>query len=214
MAIMSAEAMTESYYGLPDRLPSRVDNMDAETYGRLRRVAEELTELPGAGAVEVADGTVIVMMSPVKRHELAVLRLRRQLDAQVGRTHPGFIAHGGADLEDAGLGQLRRPDIMVFPERSLEGDGKALRPDEVLLAVEVVSRTNPMTDYQDKAAAYAAMGIPHYLIVDPRDGTGIVHSQPGYRRRTKFVFGDQVEVGPWTLDTSVLIPYGADAAPR
>ncbi len=196
-------------YGLPDRLPANVEDMDAETYAKLRRVAEDLPEISGVRTVEIADGEITMMMSPVARHELAVLRLGRQLDTQVSKTHAGYVAFGGAELEDPGLGQLRRPDLMVFPERILEEDIKALPPDEVLLVVEVVSRTNPKTDYEDKVAAYAAMRIPHYMIVDPRDGTGIVHSLPGYRQRTKFVFGELVSVGPWKVNTSVLLTYGS-----
>ena len=49
------------------------------------------------------------------------------------------------------------------------------------------------------------------MLIDPRDGTGIVHSLPGYPQRTPFVFGDTVSVGPWKLDTSVLLTY---APPR
>jgi Uma2 family endonuclease len=183
--------------------------MDPETYAALRQVAEDLAELPRTGKVEIADGHVIVMMAPVRRHELAVLRLGRQLDAQVAKTHPGFVAHAGAHLEDVGLGRLRCPDIMVFPEVALEEAGLALHPHEVLMVVEIVSRSNPLNDYRDKVADYAAMGIPHYVIVDPRDGTGIVHSLPGYPQRTPFVFGDTVAVGPWKLDTKVLLPYGS-----
>lgn len=204
---MSAQTVTRRY-GLPDRLPARVEDMNPEAYAALRRVAEDLADAPGSGKVEIADGEVIVMMAPIKRHELAVFELREQLAIQVAETHPGYVAHGGADLEDVGLGRLRCPDIMVFPRSSLRGAEFALQPDEVLLVVEVVSRSNPGNDYQDKVADYARMGIPHYVIVDPRDGTGIVHSQPGYEKRTPFTFGETVSVGPWKLDTSVLMTYG------
>ncbi|WP_162257872.1 MULTISPECIES: Uma2 family endonuclease [unclassified Kitasatospora] len=73
--------------------------------------------------------------------------------------------------------------------------------------VEIVSKSNPETDYQNKVRDYAAMGIPLYLLVDPREGTGIVYSQPGYASREKFVFGDTVLVGPWSIDTSGLLTY-------
>lgn len=189
--------------GLPGLFP-----VDPRSYAGLRRLAEELADIPGVGKVEIADGRVIVTMPPVNRHELVVLRLWRQLDAQVGTTHPGYIAHSGAAVEAPGLGRLRRPDIVVFPEAGLEGTAGGLRPDEVLLVVEVVSRPNPWSDYRDKVRDYTAMGIPHYVIVDPRDGTGIVHTLLGYRQRTAFVFGDTVGVGPWKLDTGELLTYG------
>ena len=183
-------------------------SIDAATYARLREIADQLPRIPGIGQVEIANGEIVMMMSPVRRHELAVMRISRQLNEQLETTHPGFVAHAGADLEDIGLGRLRRPDLMVFPETTLEEDAAAVYPADVLLAVEIVSKSNPENDYDDKVRDYAAMGIPLYLIVDPRDGTGIVHSLPRYSRRETFVFGDTVAVGPWRIDTSGLLTYG------
>jgi Uma2 family endonuclease len=185
-------------------------SIEPSAYARLREIADRLPQMPGIGRVEIADGEIVMMMSPVRRHELAVLRLTRQLNAQLEQTHPGMVAFAGADLEDAGLGRLRRPDIMVFPEEALEAaDPPALTPHEVLLVVEIVAKSSPANDHENKVADYSAMGIPHYLLVDPRDGTGIVHSLPGYSRRTPFVFGDMVEVGPWRLDTGGLSTYAS-----
>ncbi|MFE0464241.1 Uma2 family endonuclease [Kitasatospora sp. NPDC058965] len=187
-------------------------SIDAETFAKLRAIADQLPQVPGLGAIEIAHGQIVMMMSPVKRHELAILQVQRQLSSQLAATHPGYIAYAGADLEDSGLGRLRRPDLMVFPEATLRGEEAAVLPHEVLLAVEIVSRSNPENDYDDKVRDYAAMGIPHYLLVDPRDGTGIVHSQPGYTSREKFVFGDRIAVGPWTIDTDSLLTYAAPSS--
>ncbi|MDH6140747.1 MULTISPECIES: Uma2 family endonuclease [Kitasatospora] len=183
-------------------------SIDPATFARLREIADQLPQLPGIGAIEIADGQIVMMMSPVNRHELAVFRIARQLNTQLPDTHPEYIAHAGADLEDSGLGRLRRPDLMVLPEAVLERDVPAVPPAEALLVVEIVSKSNPENDYENKVRDYAAMGIPHYLLIDPRDGTGIVHSQPKYASREKFTFGDQITVGPWTIDTSELMTYG------
>ena len=59
----------------------------------------------------------------------------------------------------------------------------------------------------NKVREYAAMGIPLYLLIDPRDGTGIVHSAPRHTSREKFSFGDTVTAGPWKPDTGVLRTY-------
>ncbi|MET8623232.1 Uma2 family endonuclease [Kitasatospora sp. NPDC004669] len=182
-------------------------SIDPAVYARLREIADQLPQVPGIGKIEIADGEIVMMMSPVRKHELAVIRIARQLNAQLPTTHPGYIAHPGADLEDAGLGRLRNPDLMVFSEKVLESDQPALLPHEVLLVVEIVSKSNPENDYRNKVHDYAAMGIPLYVIVDPRTGTGIVHSEPGYQSREKFSFGDSIAVGPWTLDTSGLLTY-------
>ncbi|WP_457028811.1 Uma2 family endonuclease [Kitasatospora sp. P5_F3] len=176
-------------------------------YARLREIADQLPTVPGIGRTEIANGVIVMTLPPVMRHELAVLRIARQLNSQLPGTHPGHIALPGADLEDPGLGRLRCPDLMVFAEKSLEGTMPALLPQEVLLVVEIVSKSNPENDYENKVHDYAAMGIPHYLLVDPRDGTGLVHSQPGYASREKFVFGDTVAVGPWSIDTGGLLTY-------
>ncbi|MEU8921796.1 Uma2 family endonuclease [Kitasatospora sp. NPDC048545] len=185
----------------------RTTSIDPAVYARLREIAEQLPQAPGTGKVEIADGEIVMTISPVKRHELAVIRLARQLDAQLPRTRPGYIAHGGADVEDVGLGRLRNPDLTVFPEATLAGEQPAVLPHEVLLAVEIVSRSNPENDHRNKVHDCSAMGIPYHLIVDPRTGTGIVHSEPGHESREKFVFGDKTAVGPWTIDTGGLLTY-------
>ncbi|MFB7476192.1 Uma2 family endonuclease [Kitasatospora sp. NPDC056184] len=182
-------------------------SVDPAVYARLREIADQLPQIPGIGKIEIRDGEIVMTMSPVKRHELAVLRIARQLNAQLPATNPGYIAYHGADLEDAGLGRLRNPDLMVFPEATLEGTQSAVLPHEVLLVVEIVSKSNPDNDYQAKVRDYAAMGIPFYLLVDPRNGTGIVHDEPGYTNREKFAFGDTVAVGPWSIDTGGLLTY-------
>ncbi|MFJ5232852.1 Uma2 family endonuclease [Kitasatospora sp. NPDC088391] len=182
-------------------------SIDPAQFARLREIADQLPQMPGIGKIEIADDTIVMMMSPVKRHELAVIRIVQQLNAQLSKTHPGHIAHGGADLVDPARGRLRNPDVMVFPEAALDDEEAALLPHQVLLVVEIVSASNAENDYRAKVADYAAMGIPLYLLVDPRKGTGIVHDEPNYTRRTDFAFGDVITVGPWTLDTSVLRTY-------
>jgi Uma2 family endonuclease len=183
-------------------------SVDAATCARLREIAAQLPQIPGIGQMEIANGEIVMTMSRVRRHELAVIRIGRQLNEQLAATHPGFVAHPGADLEDVGPGRSRRPDLMVFPESVLEEDTAAVYPADVLLAVEVVSKSNPENDSDEKVRDYAAMGIPLYLLIDPRDGTGIVHSQPRYTRRERFAFGDVVQVGPWRINTGGLLTYG------
>ncbi|MFG2671119.1 hypothetical protein [Streptomyces sp. NPDC048445] len=64
--------------------------MNDTVYGRLRKFAAELTVPPGLEYPEISHGEIVMMMSPVKRHELAALRLRRQLDAQL----PDAVSRG------------------------------------------------------------------------------------------------------------------------
>ncbi len=94
-----------------------------------------------------------------------------------------------------------------------------LDPHQILLAIEIVSPSNPGNDYDAKSQDYPAMGIPHYLILDPRDGTwtyqwGIDTSagRPTYGNRLKGQpYGTPLaittELGTWKLDTSGLPLY-------
>ncbi|MFJ9694671.1 Uma2 family endonuclease [Kitasatospora sp. NPDC101183] len=172
-------------------------------FSLLRSACDTLVDVPGVGRAEVARGQIFLTLPPDEHHEAAVRYMAEQLDTQLPHTHPGFVARPDAALEASSPGILRRPDLTVVARSS----PPTTRPYEALLVVEVISKPNPESDYHDKLRDYSAMNIPLYLIVDPRTGTGIVHSEPGYTRRTDFVFGDTVTVGPWTLDTSVLRTY-------
>ncbi|MFP8882693.1 Uma2 family endonuclease [Streptomyces mangrovi] len=185
-------------------------------YERMAEIAEELSRhIPKeVRAVEISGEEIVMMMSPGNQHELIVRRVGKQLDAQIERQGVDLIAHGGADLEDPAVGVRRRPDVMVFPESCLE-TGEAVHPHDVEVVVEVVSRTNPENDYEGKTRDYPAMGIPYYLLLDPRKGTGALYSGihrtpegPRYGTSTEFAFGETVRVGDWTVDTSVFPTYG------
>lgn len=183
-------------------------------YERLRAAAEELAEhapdfLHG---YEISDGTIVMMMSPSRPHEYIALRIRQQLDQQLP---PELVAHTGGEVEDPSLGKLRRPDIIVVPEAIFAEDTMdPFDPHDVPLVVEVVSPSNHSNDYVEKVRDYAAMGIEHYLVVDPRKSTLTVFGDPGptaegprYRAQHDYAFGAPVTVGPWTLATTGLRPY-------
>ncbi|WAL72125.1 Uma2 family endonuclease [Kitasatospora sp. YST-16] len=165
-----------------------------DEYRALRALADLVPAVPDLRAPEIAEGTVHLALLPGPRHGAAVELVRRQLAAQLAA--PGRVVPA-APLEAPSLGLLRRPDLAVLP-------APVARP---LLVVEVVAPHFLEFDHRTRARDYAAMGIPTYLLVDPRTGTGIVHDEPNYTCRTDFAFGDVITVGPWTLDTGVLRTY-------
>ncbi|MER6065606.1 Uma2 family endonuclease [Streptomyces sp. NPDC001792] len=112
-------------------------------------------------------------------------RICKQLDEQLLATHPGYICASGPEIEHPALGRMRLPDAVVIPETVLDEEGLAVDATQVLAAVEIVSPSSPNNDYVDKLDDYPAMGIAHYMIVDPRTGTIEVHSgtaRPGADR--------------------------------
>lgn len=187
---------------------------------RLHDLAEQIAEIAehheGRWKVQTTDGMILVaMVSPTAPHGLNVVRLRRQIEAQA----PGVIALNDTNMHDPVSGLTKIPDLMVITEQDADDTAKVVDARDVLMTVEVVSPSNSMDDIHKKLKDYPRMGVPVYVIVDPRDKkkTVTVHSEPKagpdgtkYRRSVPYSFGDTATAGRWTLDTSTLKSYPAD----
>lgn len=185
-------------------------------YRRVRDRRARFTPPPGFTRPEISEGQLVMMMNLRPRHQLTAKRVTRQLDPQLP---DGVLAFEATDVDDETLGKLRIPDILVCPDDSMDTDDP-LDPREISFAVEIVSVSNPSNDYEDKTRDYPAMGIPHYLILDPRDGTwtyqwGIGHTQgrPAYENRLHQSYGKPItiatDLGVWTIETGDLPRYSA-----
>ncbi|MFC5033450.1 Uma2 family endonuclease [Streptomyces sp. So13.3] len=187
-------------------------------YTRIRAVAEDLAKhTPDTvRGFEISGDQIVIAVSRSRPHEFIALRIRQQLDQQLDAA---LVAHTGGEVEDASLGKLRRPDVIVVPLATFAEDTMdPFHPRDVALVTEVFSPSNHSNDYVEKVADYSAMGIELYLLVDPRKGTIAVFSDPGpspegprYRARHDYAFGEPVTLGPWLIDTSELRPYPSPA---
>ncbi|MFF6993388.1 Uma2 family endonuclease [Streptomyces sp. NPDC008313] len=191
--------------------PGSADQGASHMYRAMRDFVQSVDDtLPGKFEI-TKEGIVHDMMSPVKQHELTVLRLRKRLEKAMPEE---IVAHTGEpDVEGAYEGVLRRPDVMVIAEEDMEGEG-TFDPRTVLAAVEIVSRSNPDNDWIAKTRDYPLLGIPVYAVFDPRTGSGAVftdiHSTPDgprYATRKDFVYGEDVTIGEWTIATNGLPRY-------
>ncbi|WP_158754743.1 Uma2 family endonuclease [Streptomyces sp. NRRL F-2580] len=195
-------------------------DLTPEQMRRMHDFAEQLAELAehqeDPWKVQTTDGQIfLTMMSPTAPHGLNVVRLRRQVEAQT----PEVMALNYTNMGDPQTGLTKDPDLMVIAEEDTDDTAKVVNSRDVLMVVEVVSRTNSLTDIRDKLHDYPRMGVPLYVVVDPRKDkkTVTVHSDPSegpdgirYRKKVPYAFGDTVTVGRWTLDTSSLKSYPAD----
>ncbi|MFD6417176.1 Uma2 family endonuclease [Streptomyces sp. NPDC060194] len=158
--------------------------------------------------VEISNGQLVMMMSPSGAHDLNAMRITNQLARQL----PEDLAAYTADIEHPLAAKMRRPDVVVVEEAAMETAG-AVDAGAVSLVVEVVSPSNPENDYVDKVRDYPVMGIPHYVIVDPRRSTCVHHwaiEGGKYTNTVNYKFGDRIPIGDWTLDTGALHPYGSE----
>jgi Uma2 family endonuclease len=124
---------------------------------------------------------------------------------------PLLYAHRGLCTEADGTGRMR-PDCVLAPARHFVGHGEWSDPMGVLMAVEVTVGDSETDRYTrlEKPDAYAAAGIPVYLLIDRDDCSVIVFNQPEdgrYRHEEKLPFGATVKLPEpvnITLDTEPL----------
>ena len=191
--------------------------MTPEEIQRLREVADQLQQFASrqgdSWKVEISEGRIdFVMVSPTTPHGMNVVKLRRQIEAQ----SPDVVALSDTDTEDPVTGLSKVPDLMAVPEADLDPGSKKVNSRDLLMVVEVVSRSNAENDLITKLSHYPRMGVPVYVVVDGRKGvaTVTVHSDPKdgpggliYRSSIPYSFGDTVTAGRWVLETADLVSY-------
>lgn len=122
--------------------------------------------------IEVVDGQVVFMQAPTRDHQKAAsllwMALRRHAAEFAADTGMCVDSAPDSDLRLANaLLHHRRPDVIFFrriDQSALPG------PEDTLLVIEVVSPSSRVIDRIDKLGEYAEAGVPHYWIVETRNG--------------------------------------------
>lgn len=159
--------------------------------------------LPEEFTAELINGRVIVVPAPDGDHDENVRRIAKQIYAAV----PGLWLYQERGLE---IGSYRdgraRPDGVVAPDGHFRGQPSWADPSGVLLVLEVTSRrdTDAEVDRTEKRDAYAATGIPVYLLVDRHHRQVVVHWAPSdgrYTHQSAVVFGEKLPLpDPFDLE--------------
>ncbi|WP_344500862.1 Uma2 family endonuclease [Dactylosporangium maewongense] len=79
---------------------------------------------------------------------------------------------------DCGEGRTYVPDLLVTRPEATDDDGDVVPATDVLIAVEVMSLSNPLPGLVLRRHDYGAAGIPQYWILDARNQTLTVHTNP------------------------------------
>ncbi|MDJ1138374.1 Uma2 family endonuclease [Streptomyces iconiensis] len=184
----------------------------------LQGLMEKAETLEG---VEVVPGDGFVMMSPVSLERIRTFRrVTELLDARLD-PELGLEAVGEIEFQHPEWDTPRSPDVVLWSPVDTPKRGAEL----IELAGEIVSPSSVENDYLAKTAAYAAAGIPVYLILDPYTRRALCYSRPAdgaYRSREEFSYGEALTLplpsGPVELDTGILPTAPAqsqrDAWPR
>ncbi|MFJ5221810.1 Uma2 family endonuclease [Streptomyces sp. NPDC088400] len=135
--------------------------------------AEDLDRLPEAPRhTELIDGALVFRVSPQRLwHSRLVTMLTVAL-----------IGQAPADVRVARemtikLDQRNRPEPdLLVTTADFDGDRTWFAPDEVRLAIEVVSPESAHRDRTVKLRKYAEAGIPYYWRIEDEDGAPVVHA--------------------------------------
>jgi Uma2 family endonuclease len=97
--------------------------------------AQEYAQLPPNSRMELVDGVLMVGETPTGRHQDVVDLLKWRLTA-VCPSHLRIVRE-----QEARLGELlrRNPDLMAIRADAYDPDGGSYLPEEIVLAIEVVS---------------------------------------------------------------------------
>jgi Uma2 family endonuclease len=155
---------------------------------------EQYEAMPPNSRIELVDGVLRAMTPPTGRHQHVVNRLLFALE--------GLAPSDLAVLREQEIRlapDLRRnPDLLVTHRAEVDLDGYSYRPDQVLLAIEVVSPGTQTTDRLHKPAEYARAGVPHYWRVEISPElivwTHRLGEQDEYEAADPFGVGDLVKV--------------------
>ncbi|MBC6456772.1 Uma2 family endonuclease [Actinomadura sp. HBU206391] len=135
--------------------------------------AEEYDRMPQevCRRIEIVDGSIIVYPSATPRHN----RIARLLANALEEAAPSpWQVTTDVDLRLADVPlHNRRPDIVVFRG---DPDHLPIRPPQVLLAAEIMSRVSVSADRIDKPAEYAIAGLPHYWRIEQEESTLIAYT--------------------------------------
>ncbi|WP_063810580.1 Uma2 family endonuclease [Kibdelosporangium phytohabitans] len=114
---------------------------------------------------ELAEGILQVSPRPVPNHQWAVMQLAFQVGPQL-QADLGVLSDVEVVIVGGSPATVRAPDLVVVRTAAAKASPARFAPDDVLLAVEVISPGSRRTDRVTKFNEYAEAGIPDYWIID------------------------------------------------
>ncbi|MBW8740661.1 MAG: Uma2 family endonuclease [Streptomyces turgidiscabies] len=133
--------------------------------------ADDLDRIPGLPPhTELIDGSLVFMSPQTAFHGRCMRLLENSLLGQAP-DHLDVMREMAVRLD---LKNRPEPDVLVFPEEANTGPRQTwYKPEDILLAVEVVSDDSRERDREVKPRKYAAAGVPHFWRVEEDGDKGL-----------------------------------------
>lgn len=123
---------------------------------------EDVLRLPDdVPRVELTDGVLSVVASPSGGHQKINARLIAWLDQHLPKSLEALFAVGVA----VGYRNTLEPDGLIL-HAPLDLDHHFYEPEQVAVAIEIISPSTRRRDRLEKPAVYASVGIPHYWRIE------------------------------------------------
>jgi Uma2 family endonuclease len=163
-----------------------------------RFTIDMLDDFPDDGTrYELLEGSLIVTPAPSMDHQIVATRLVTILANALGSA-AHVVAVGAIQRGD---NTQLQPDILVLPA-SYPPNTNWREVHGWWLAVEVMSPSSRVYDREVKRAAYLALGVEEYWLVDPRTRS-IEIWKPGEAKGT--TVSDTLEWRPRSIDRTVVV---------
>ncbi|WGD44868.1 Uma2 family endonuclease [Streptomyces cathayae] len=135
--------------------------------------ADDLDELPNLPPhTELIDGSLVFVSPQTNFHSRVIRLLDNALLAQVP-DELDVIREMTVKLNQRNRPE---PDVLVFRAGADTGPSQTwYRPEDVVIAIEVVSKDSVERDREAKPRKYAAAGIAHFWRVEESDGLPVVY---------------------------------------
>jgi Uma2 family endonuclease len=136
-----------------------------------RLTYEDLLDTPeDRNRYEIVDGRMVVTPAPIPLHEQLTIRLTLHVGPFVVSQHLGQVFTAPVDVR-LSPHDIVEPDFLFIRQHRLGIVGPTLIDGAPDLVVEILSPSTRERDLNQKAALYAAAGVPEYWIVDPEART-------------------------------------------
>lgn len=164
-------------------------------------------DAPEGWRVEISEGALRMNPPPDVPHNLTASDLRTPL---VRHAPEGIVLLEITGVVIVGADKLYIPDLMAVARDAVQGQQHSVPSTDVLLAVEITSRSGARIDRTEKRDAYAAGGVRAYLLIDrvAKNPAVTLHADPvdgEYQHIVRVPFGEPIQLPPpfdTDLDTS------------